>query len=533
MKRWAAVGVPVLILAGLIGWRVKMKADAEAALTGGHGPRTAIVSVTPVRAQDVVQTYESIGNVESPLNVKLAPNVTGRIEFLQVREGDPVKQGQVLVRIDASEVEADVRQARANVAEAESRLAQARITQAPANVSVSSEIRQQEAALSTAKADLQQAQQDYNAQIAAANAAVADAQGKIAAADAAIGNAQAGIRNAQANLSNAQARYDRINGLYKQGFTAAQDVDDARTAVQVQQGAVDVAKGQLNAAQAQRDSAVAQKKAAEQQARIAKNKGNADIAAAKARVKQAQAALDTARANTAQTPAYAQNLAALEASVDVARAGLKNAEAQLANTVLRAPMDGYVTARYADPGSIASSSQPVLAIQAIRQVYVTFPAPEDVAHTIQPGTPATVRFDAVPGKSYVAKVAAVNPAADPESRQFTVRLAMDNAAGQIKPGMFARVSMVTSRVKDALVVPREAVDETETGATVTVVGPNDVAETRIVALGPRDANVVAVKHGLRAGERVVTLSANPVKDGDTVKVAGSEKQAARAASPEG
>lgn len=528
MKRLAGIGLPVLILAALIGWRVHTKAQADAALQGGHGKRTAVVTVTPVRAQDVVQTYDAMGNVEAPLNVKLAPNSTGRIDFLEVREGDRVTKGQVLARIDASEVEAQVRQAQANVAEAEYRLAQARINESPTNVSVSSDIRRQEAGLATAKAGLNQAKQDYNAQVAAADAAVTDAEGKISAAEAAIGSAQAGIRNAQANLNNAKSKYDRIHGLYKQGFTAAQDVDDARTTVQVQQGALDVANGQLKSAQAQRSSAAAQKKAAQQQANIARNKGKADIASAEAAVKQAQAALATAKANTAQAPAYTQNLAALRASVDVAKAGLKNAQAQLANTVLKAPMDGFVTARYADPGSVASSSQPVLAVQALKQVYITFPAPEDVARAIGPGSPATIRFDALPGKSWVAKVSAVNPAADPDSRQFTVRLTMDNTAGQIRPGMFARVSIVTSRVKNALVVPREAVEQSEDGARVTVVGSDDVAETRIVDLGPRDANVVSVKHGVKAGERVVTLSAAPVKDGDTVKVSGEQKKEAKA-----
>jgi RND family efflux transporter MFP subunit len=294
-----------------------------------------------------------------------------------------------------------------------------------------------------------------------------------------------------------------------------------------------VAQSELNASKADRDSATAQKKAADQQAKIAANKGHADIASAQAEVKQAQAALATARANVAQTPAYEQNLAALQASVDVARAGLKNAQAQMANTVLTAPMDGFVTTRYADPGSVASSSQPVLAIQAIGQVYVTFPAPEDVARAIKPGTPATVKFDALPGESIVAKVARVNPSADPQSRQFNVRLIVNNPAGHIKPGMFARVSLVTSRAKDALVVPREAVDETGGGAVVTVVGPKDVAQKRVVALGPRDSSVIAITHGLRAGEKVVTLSADPLTDGQTVKIAGEKRKAPEGPAREG
>ncbi|HEY3412536.1 MAG TPA: efflux RND transporter periplasmic adaptor subunit [Armatimonadota bacterium] len=520
MKRWIAIVIPVAVLLGLVGWRLEQKTAAAADQAKSRDQRkNAPVPVTTVSAtrRDIVQRFESIGNVESPFNVKIAPKTTGRLTFLEVREGDRVTQGQVLARIDTAEIEAQVRQQQAQVAEARYRLAQAKITQSPNNVSVHSQLSQQEAVLAGARAAYAQAASNDSAQRQAAEAAVADAQGKVNSAVASVANAQAMVGSADANLANARSKFNRMNDLYKQGFTAAQDVDDARTTVTVQEGAVEVAKGGLNVAKAQLDSARAQLNSAQQQARIVATKGKTDIVAAAAQVKQAKATLATARANVVQEPAYRQNLAALQATVDASVAQLRSAQAQLSDAVLISPVSGYVTGRYLDPGAMASPTTPILAVQAVRQVFVSVPAPEEVATRMALGDHGTVRIDALPGKTFVGKVTQINAAADPTSRQFTVRLVVDNPTGLLKPGMFARASIVTRRIKDALVLPREAVTIGPDGATVTVVN-DDVASIRPITTGASDSSGISIDSGLQAGEKVVVMSAAPLRDGQKVRI---------------
>jgi RND family efflux transporter MFP subunit len=532
MKRWLTVLIPLLILGALIGWRLHTKQIQVAAQNQQRAARRTalpVVSVAVARLKDIVPTFEAVGSVEAPLNVKIAAKVTGRIDFLQAREGDRVTPGQVLVRMDPSEIEAQVQQQQSALAEAQYRLTQAQITQAPTDVQVNTQVRQQAAALGSAQANYNQVKQNYAAQVAAAEAAVTDAQGRVSSANAAVANAQATIRSAQANLANARAKYNRINDLYKQGFIAAQDVDDARTAVDVQQGALDVAQSQLNSATAGRDSALAQKQAADNQASIVKTKGQADIDAARAVVVQARAALEYARANRAQKPAYQQNLAALRATVAAAQAALRNAEAQRANTVLTSPLNGFVTDRLMDPGAMATPGQPILGVQSMRQVWVTVPVPEEVSRKIYVGLPTQVRFDALPGRTFAGKVVQVNPAADPQSRQFSIRVMLDNPRNQIKPGMFARVTMATDHLRNMTVVPREAVQQGATGATVTVVDAGNVARRRPVTLGASDADSIAITQGVQPGERVVTMSAAPVKDGQTVRIGGSKRGGASGA----
>ena len=527
MKRYLRllyVLVPAVLLFGLIAWRVGLKKKETAdrnKVAAARKNALPNVTVVPVALHDIVQTYEAVGTVESPFNVRLASKITGRIDYLQAREGDRVTKGQVLVRIDPSEITATVAQQQSGVAEAQQRLAQAQLTTNSTNVGVTSQIAQQQATVSSAQADYNQQRENYNASVAAANAAVTDAQGRVTTARSAVTNAQATIRSAQANLNDAQVKLNRTLDLYKQGFVAAQDVDDARTQVAVQRGALDVANGQLQGTQAQVGSAQAQLNSAQQQAGIVATKGKADIEAARQKVLQAQAALKLAVANKSQTPAYLANIRALQSAVTAAQAQLNNARAQLANTDLSSPMDGFVTQRLADPGATVTAGTPILAIESLQQVYVTTSIPEEISRSVAYGQSANLVLDAFPGRQFVGKVTQINPAADPQSRQFTVRLTLNNPTGQIRPGMFARVTFVTQRIPNALQVPREAVkNDKKTGAQiVTVVDADSVAHVRPVKTGTSTGTDIQILQGVQQGENVVTLSLTPVRDGQKVNAA--------------
>jgi HlyD family secretion protein len=434
MKRLTYLIVPFAILVVAMGLRFGQKRAEVSAQTAQRAARLKApvpVSVATAQVQDLTQMLESVGTVEAPLSVKIAAKVTGRIDYLQGHEGDRVTKGQVLARTDPAQVEAQVRQARAALAEAQYRLAQARLTQNPTDVSTATQVRQQEAA----------------------------------------------VKSAEANLANATATYNRLSDLYKQGFIATQEVDDARTAVGVQQAALD----------------------------------------------QARAALDYAKANTAQKPAYEQSLAALRASVAAAEAGVKGAESQRADTVLTAPFDGFVTGRYVDPGAVVTAGQPILAVQYMRQVWATVSVPEELSGRIRLGQTAGVTLDALPGRTFTGAVTQINPAADPQSRQFAVRVTLDNPDGLIKPGTYAHVRIETERIR-SLTVAREAVQHGEAGAYVIVVDAQNRAHIRPITLGTSGTNAIAVTAGLSPGEKVVTLTAFPLKDGQQVSLGGDAKQ---------
>jgi multidrug efflux pump subunit AcrA (membrane-fusion protein) len=117
-SRRLLVFVPFLLLMALMGYRLvqrKMDFSAQARQRLARMKAPPTVSFGLARVQDILNTLDSVGSVEAPLSVKIAAKTTGRIEFLEAHEGDRVAKGQVLVRIDPTQVEAQVRQAKASL----------------------------------------------------------------------------------------------------------------------------------------------------------------------------------------------------------------------------------------------------------------------------------------------------------------------------------------------------------------------------------------------------------------------------------
>jgi HlyD family secretion protein len=532
MRRWLLVLIPALALFSLIGWRISQKRTETADQAKQRQARagaSALVQAATATRRDIVQTYDAVGSVEAPYVVNLTPQITGRLLSLAVREGDPVTAGQVLAQIDPAEVDANVRNKEASLAEAQQRLAQAQVTQSAQNVGVGTDIRKQQAGLTSAQATLAQATADENAQISAAQAAVTQAQGQIDAAKASVGNADAAIKSAQANLANARTNLERQKSLFEQGATAKENYDNAQTQAEVAQATLEQAQQQRQNALAALQSATAAKQSAQNNVEIIRNKARTDIAAARAGVGQAAESVKASQANTANIPAYQRNLDALRAAVAAAEADVRATEAQLGYTVIRSPLTGVVTQRNLDPGGLATPSQPLLRLQAIRQVWVTAGVPEEVSRRVYVGQEATCDFDALPGQRFHGRIIQLNPAADLQSRQFQIRVRLDNPGFRIKPGMFGRVALETERVRNAVTVPREAVKfgtddrvagaDTRQTATVTVIGGDGKAAVRQVQTGASDDKYIAVTSGLQGGEQVVTISSRAVKDGQKVRVA--------------
>jgi RND family efflux transporter MFP subunit len=455
--------------------------------------------------------------------VQIASKVTGRITMLNVREGTPVKSGQVLVQIDPAQVQDMVLQQQAAVAEARSKLAQAQLGQGANSVSVKSQINQQQAQVASDQASLNQVTQNYKANVSTAQAGVDDAQAKLRSAKVGVDNAQANLQSAQANLANARAHYNRESSLYEKQYVAKQDVEDAQAQVAVQEANVKVAQGQISAANAFQDSADQALKATQNQLSIAQTTGRADIQAAKAKVKQSKAALEVANANTSQEPAYKANLEALQAGVDAAEAQLRQAQSQLGDTTITAPIDGTVTARTADPGSIASPGEQLLSVAFLQWVFASTSVPVEDSGVIVKGMSVSIEFDAIPGETFHGTVSEINPSADPQSRQFTVRVRLENPGGRLVPGMYAKFAFATQNVHADAYVPREAVKTNKDGSVhVFVVGSDNLAHDTEVKLGAADSEGYQIVSGVKPGDKVVTLAYQPLKDGQKVSESGGK-----------
>lgn len=517
MKAWTVFLVIGIVVLALVGWRIKTNASAEEE-GGGRGRRTPAVEVVSAAPATIESLMEAVGSLESPNVVLLAPRSSGRIEFIQVREGDSVKAGQILVRIDPAEAASQVLQAEANLAQARSRLAEARLRQDPNSVAVSTRVEQEEANTASAEAELERTRRNSEATVASAKANVTDAESKSKGAAAQVANAQAVLQREKANLKNAEAKLARTEDLYRQGFIAAQEVDDAKTSVDVQKGNVAVAEAQLGAAQQSKASADSQLEVARLQLAMAERTAQSDVKAAEARAVSARSALKVARANEAENPAFKENIAALAAAVDAAQAQVTLARSAQNDLVLTSPIDGVVTQRTADQGSLASPGQAVVTVQSLDWLFFRSSLPVSIASLVKPGQSVKVNVDGL-SDPVEGTVSHVNMAADPLSRQFSVQIKVENANHRLRPGMFGRVLITTQRVEAKVAVPKESLTETAERSTLVVVDKDNKTQVRTVTVGATDGKLVEILTGLEPGESVVTLTFQVLRDGQTVEIA--------------
>ncbi|MBI2360254.1 MAG: efflux RND transporter periplasmic adaptor subunit [Deltaproteobacteria bacterium] len=126
-------------------------------------------------------------------------------------------------------------------------------------------------------------------------------------------------------------------------------------------------------------------------------------------------------------------------------------------------------------------------------------------------------MDAYPGRIFEGKVARLNSALDPSSRTLVAEIHVPNGQQLLKPGMFARVSLVLGEQKDSLLVPAEAVVE-EDGKDFLYTVADGKAVRREVSRGWSQNSLVAVNKGVGEGEKIVVAGQHRLKPGMKVRV---------------
>jgi RND family efflux transporter MFP subunit len=195
-----------------------------------------------------------------------------------------------------------------------------------------------------------------------------------------------------------------------------------------------------------------------------------------------------------------------------AKAGLGTASGQLRYASVTAPIAGVVTRKLANAGDLAAPGKPVLVIENPARLQVETQVPEEVLGRLKPGLAVPVEIDGVAGQ-VEGKVANISPAADPVSRTFLVKL--DVPAQGLRSGTFARVLFPAGESK-TLAVPAAALVNRAGIDGVFVLGPDGIAQFRMVRRGAEVAGLVEIQAGVQAGERVVIEGAQKLESGDKV-----------------
>ena len=206
-----------------------------------------------------------------------------------------------------------------------------------------------------------------------------------------------------------------------------------------------------------------------------------------------------------------------ENNLKVAEAALSLAEAHLAKTAIRAPFSGMLGLRVVSVGDYVKEGADMVNIESIDPLKVDFRVPETYFRQVQTGQALSISLDSFPGKRFQGRVIAVNPLLDAAGRSVVIRAQVANSEARLRPGMFARVRLVTRDVQDAMVLPEQAIVPEGDEQYVFRVIDGKAVRTKVETGQRRDAKVEIVK-GLGIDDIVVVAGQIKLRDGSPVVV---------------
>lgn len=193
-----------------------------------------------------------------------------------------------------------------------------------------------------------------------------------------------------------------------------------------------------------------------------------------------------------------------KAEVGRAREAVAEAEAILTYATIRAPTAGIVIDKHVEPGSMASPGQVLVTLYDPERLQLVASVREQIAVGLEIGRPVKVRIDAI-GKSCEGRIAQIVPAAEPQSRSFSVKVT-GPCPPNVYSGMFGRMLLPVGERQEIL-VPQTAVRTLGQVELVFVVLPDGGVLRRFVRTGRKTDHRVEVLSGLRSGETVLVDTA--------------------------
>lgn len=199
--------------------------------------------------------------------------------------------------------------------------------------------------------------------------------------------------------------------------------------------------------------------------------------------------------------AAAAGVEAVRAQTDAARAQESSARTMLGYTRLVAPFAGIVTARMADPGSMAAPGVPLLQVDQAAALQLQATVDQSVIGAVHKGMKVKVATEVGASTSLAGTVAEIVPAADPSSHSFLVKIDLPFSS-QMHAGMYGTAEFANGE-KQVIVIPRSAVVARGSLNCVYVLDDHDIAQLRSITLGAAHGNLVEVLSGVSVGEKLV------------------------------
>ncbi|MDI5895942.1 efflux RND transporter periplasmic adaptor subunit [Flavobacterium algoritolerans] len=243
----------------------------------------------------------------------------------------------------------------------------------------------------------------------------------------------------------------------------------------------------------------------------------------RAQLRQTSTREGLASENERRAKLLLQKEAISQEEYDLARADLKSAQAQsqlikaqIAKTSVRAPFSGRIGLRSISPGTYITPTILVAKLVNTGKLKITFSIPEKYASQVKTNTYITFTVSGSTEK-YTAKVYAIEPEVAVATRTLQVRAIAENKNGKLLPGTFADVELPLDIIKDAIVVPTEAIIPVQNGKKVFISSNGQAKEVMIETATRTDASILVLS-GLKAGDTIITSGVMSLKNETPVTV---------------
>lgn len=243
----------------------------------------------------------------------------------------------------------------------------------------------------------------------------------------------------------------------------------------------------------------------------------------RAQLAQAKTKESLASENERRAKLLLQKEAISQEEYDIASADYRTAkaqtqliQAQIGKTTVRAPFSGKIGLRSISPGTYVTPATLIAKLVSTNPLKITFSIPEKYATEISKNNTITFTVPNVK-ETFTAKIYALEPSIEATTRTLQIRALTDNSNGKLLPGTFANIELPLKNIKDAIIIPTEAIVPIQDGKKVFIANNGKAKEVKVETLTRTDKDVV-ITSGLKIGDTVLTSGVMSLKDEADIKI---------------
>lgn len=206
-----------------------------------------------------------------------------------------------------------------------------------------------------------------------------------------------------------------------------------------------------------------------------------------------------------------EDIEAAKALLEKRQAEFEEIQYELNKTNIIAPFAGVVIAKFTEKGEWIKIGDKIAEIINLSKVLVHTEVSEKDISLIKLGQSAKCKFDAYPDETFTGQIKQIIPQADLQSRNFPIRIEVDNPQHHLLAGMFVRLKIPVKKEENVFLVPKDAIIKTADGEYIFIIKGDKAHKTK-VEIGSSNGNFVSVTGNVSAGDKVVITNNESLRD---------------------